>query len=157
MPNPIKIQRKRFFVDPKVQGALIARVVLYWVICLTAIALLLLYWNIITGPPSTFYVHFNNMWFVYGLPAIASFVILPFVIIDVIRMSNRFVGPLLRLRRSMRALARGEYVESIEFRGNDFWHDLADDFNAVRARIRRLSAESKPKIEEDAEPLGIGQ
>jgi hypothetical protein len=150
-----KALRKHLFVDRKVQGALIARVVMYWVVCLITIALMLLCWDIITGPARMFYLHFDNMWFFYGPAAIASFLLLPLVIVDIIRISNRFVGPLLRLRRSMRALARGEYVEPIEFRGNDFWHEFADEFNAVRARILQLSAENESKIE-DEEPLGIG-
>jgi hypothetical protein len=55
----------------------------------------------------------------------------------------------------MRALARGDDVEPIEFRGNDFWHDFADEFNAVRARIIRLSAEVESE-KENEEPLGVG-
>ncbi len=150
-----KDTRKHLFVDPKVQGALIARVVMYWMLCLITIALMLLCWDIITGPARIFYMHFDDMWFFYGPAAIASFLLLPLVIVDIIRISNRFVGPLLRLRRSMRALARGEYVEPIEFRSNDFWYDFADEFNALRARILQLSAEKESDIE-DEEPLGIG-
>jgi hypothetical protein len=155
MSNDKKALRKRLFVDPKVQGALIARVVLYWVVCLITIALMLLCWDIITGPTRIFSMHFNDMWFFFGPPAIASFLLLPLVIADIIRLSNRFVGPLLRLRRSMRALARGENVEPVEFRGGDFWHDFADEFNALRARIQQLSAQNEAEIE-DEEPLGIG-
>ena len=150
-----KALRKHLFVDRKVQGALIARVVMYWIVCLITIALMLLCWDIVTGPARVFYRHFDDMWFFYGPPAIASFLLLPLVILDIIRISNRFVGPLLRLRRSMRALARGEYVEPIEFRGNDFWYDFADEFNALRARILQLSTDNESKIE-DEEPLGIG-
>ncbi len=156
MSSDKKALRKHTFVDPKVQGALIARVVMYWVLCLASIALMLLCWDIITGPARIFYIHFDDLWSFYGPAAIASFLLLPVVIGDIIRISNRFVGPLLRLRRSMRALARGEYVEPIEFRGNDFWYDFADEFNAVRARIMQLSAEKESEIEEDEEPLGIG-
>ncbi|MGA2797372.1 MAG: hypothetical protein ABSE63_07340 [Thermoguttaceae bacterium] len=150
-----KALRKHLFVDPKVQGVLIARVVIYWVACLITIALMLLCWDIIAGPTRMLYLHFDNMWFFYGPAAIASLLVLPLIIVDIIRVSNRFVGPLIRLRRSMRALARGEYVEPIEFRGKDFWYDFADEFNAIRARILQLSAENEPEIE-DEEPLGIG-
>jgi hypothetical protein len=150
-----KALRKHLFVDRKVQGALIARVVMYWVGCLITIALMLLCWDIITGPARMFYMHFDDMWFYYGPAAIASFLLLPLVIVDIIRISNRFVGPLLRLRRSMRALARGEYVEPIEFRSKDFWYDFADEFDAIRARIMQLTAEKESGIE-DEEPLGIG-
>jgi hypothetical protein len=155
MATDKKSLRKKFFVDPKVQGALIARVVFYWVVCLITIALMLLCWRIITGPARIFYTHFDDMWFFYGPPAIASFLLLPLVVLDIIRMSNRFVGPLLRLRRSMRALAYGEHVEPIEFRDNDFWHDFADEFNAVNARITQLSAQLKSEREKE-EPMEVG-
>jgi hypothetical protein len=46
-------------------------------------------------------------------------------------------------------LARGETVEAIEFRSNDFWHDFADDFNAVRARIRDLTSQNDAKHDPD--------
>jgi hypothetical protein len=155
MDNNNKALRKKLFVDVKVQGALIARVIVYWVLCLFTIALMLLCWDIVTGPARVFYLHFDDMWFFYGPAAVASLLLLPLVIVDVIRVSNRFVGPLLRLRRSMRALARGNDVEPIEFRNNDFWHDFADEFNAVRARIIQLSAEVEAK-KENEEPLGVG-
>ena len=34
--------RKHLFIDPKVQGALVLRTVLYWVVCLMTITLMLL-------------------------------------------------------------------------------------------------------------------
>ena len=91
--------RKHLFVEPKVQGALVLRAVLYWVTCLITITLMLLCWRILTGPARMFYTHFDDMWFHFGPAVIASFVLLPLVIVDIVRLSNRFVGPLLRLRR----------------------------------------------------------
>jgi hypothetical protein len=155
MPIDKKALRKHLFVDRKVQGALIARVVMYWVACLITIFLMLLCWDIVAGPTRMFYMHFDHIWFFYGPAAIASLLLLPLVIVDIVRVSNRFVGPLLRLRRSIRALARGEHVEPIEFRGNDFWYDFADEFNELRARMMQLSDERESEIE-DEEPLGIG-
>ncbi len=152
-----KALRKQLFVDPKVQGALVARVVLYWAVCLITITLMLLCWRIVTGPARMFYTHFNDMWFFYGPALIASFVLLPLVIVDIIRLSNRFTGPLLRLRRSMRELARGEHVEPIEFRDNDFWHDIATEFNAVLHRVQGEPATEQPDhdVQEEPEPLSV--
>lgn len=130
--------RKRLFVDPKVQGALIVRVILYWVVCLLSITLMLLCWRIVTGPARPFYTHFDAMWFHFGPALVASFVILPLVISDIVRVSNRFTGPLVRLRRSMRALADGRPVRPIRFRQGDFWQDFADEFNAVLLRVQEL-------------------
>ncbi len=139
--NP-KAMRKQLFVDPKVQGALVARVVMYWVVCLVTISLMLLCWRIVTGPARPVYTHFDDMWFFYGPAAVASFLLLPLVIIDIVRLSNRFTGPMLRLRRSMRALGRGEHVSPLEFRDGDFWQDFAEEFNRVLVRVQSASSSS---------------
>ncbi len=129
--------RRRLFVDPQVQGALILRVVLYWVLCLVTITLMLLCWRILTGPARLFYTHFDDMWFHYGPAMVASCIMLPLLVVDIVRLSNRFVGPLVRLRRAMRALARGEHVQPVSFREGDFWLEFAQEFNAMLARYER--------------------
>jgi hypothetical protein len=106
------------------------------------ITLMLLCWRIVTGPARFFYTHFDEMWFNFGPALIASLVLLPLVVMDIVRLSNRFVGPLVRLRRGMRALARGEAVQPIQFRQGDFWQDFAEEFNGVVARMQAL--ENRP-------------
>ncbi|MDZ7617027.1 MAG: hypothetical protein U1E05_08485 [Patescibacteria group bacterium] len=133
--NP-KVMRKQLFVDPKVQGALVIRAVVYWVACIVTISLMLLCWRILTGPARPLFTHFDDMWFFYGPAIIASLLLLPMVVADIIRLSNRFAGPMLRLRRSMRALARGEHVSPIEFRDSDFWQDFAEEFNQLLVRVQ---------------------
>lgn len=133
--------RKHLFVDPKVQGALATRAVLYWFLCLLTVALMLLCWQMITGPARLFYTHLDVIWYYYGPALIASTILLPLVVIDVFRVSNRFVGPILRLRRSLRALGRGEHVGTIEFRDGDFWQEFADEFNVVADRVEQLEQE----------------
>jgi hypothetical protein len=136
-------KRTRLFVDPRVQGALVVRVLTYWALCLITLTLMLLGWSIVRTP-RMFYTHLDDMWFHYGPALIASLVLLPMVVVDIIRLSNRFAGPLVRLRRGMRALARGERVEPIDFRDSDFWQDFADEFNAIAARLGQEAAEGDP-------------
>ena len=127
--------RKSVFVDPTVQGALIVKIVLYWAVCLISVTATLLCWRIVVSPGWPVHVQLADLWSHYGPAAIAAILLLPLMIVDSVRLSNRFVGPLLRLRRSLRELARGEAVEPLEFRGADFWQEIADEFNAVRARV----------------------
>jgi hypothetical protein len=143
--------RKQFFVDPKVQGALILRVVLYWIVCVVAIVLMLLCWRITTGPARMFYLHFDDMWFHYGPVLVASFLLLPLVIYDIVRLSNRFCGPLFRLRRQMRALARGEHVAPVSFRDGDFWPEFAQEFNALLVRVQASRVAAGSPVEEEEE------
>lgn len=148
-----KFPRKRLWVDPKVQGTLILRVVLYWVVCLVTVTLMLLCWRIVTGPARPFYTHFDDMWFHYGPALVASFLLLPLIVLDILRVSNRFAGPLFRLRRAMRALARGEEVRPISFREGDFWIEVAHEFNAILARFEQEGTRPT-KENEEPEPVG---
>lgn len=156
--SDMKSFRKQLFVDPKVQGALVKRVVVYWVFCLCTIATMLFCWDMLTGPARAPWKHFDAMWFHYGPALIASILVLPLIIVDIVRMSNRFAGPLVRLRRSMRKLAQGEYVEPIKFRDDDFWKEFADEFNTVVARVQGddPNTPTEPDHHEETEPIGIG-
>jgi len=132
--------RRIFFVDPDVQGALIKRVVVYWLACVITVSLFILCSWILIGRAGIFITHFSDMWFYYSPAIIAALLLLPLLITDVIRMSNRFVGPLVRLRRGLRAVGRGESAHPIQFRDNDFWQDFAEEYNAVLGRIEQLEA-----------------
>jgi hypothetical protein len=131
--------RRQLFVDPKVQGALLLRAIGYWFFCLLTMALSLLLWQLFTGPARLFYLHFDDMLYWYGPAAVASLLVLPLVIIDCVRLSNRFAGPLYRLRRELRRLGAGETVKPIHFRDGDFWLEFADEFNAVAKRVEQLN------------------
>jgi hypothetical protein len=143
---PKRAIRRQLFVDAKIQGALMLRVILYWATCLVTITLMLLCWRILTGPARTFYQHLDEMWFSFGPALLGSLILLPLVIVDVVRLSNRLVGPFVRLRHGMRALARGEHVESIRFRQGDFWREFTDEFNAV---VARTESQNPPRSQHD--------
>lgn len=153
--------RKRFLVDPKLQGSLLIRTFGYWCFCLITISLILLCWDAACGPSRPFfeYFRFDQLWREHGTVVVASFIMLPVLLIDVLVTSNRVAGPLYRMRRSLRAMAAGEYVEPVQFRDSDFWHEIAEEFNAVAAYVeqikQRASAASElPKHKEiEFEPL----
>lgn len=144
-------QRKRLFVDPHVQGALILRVVGYWFYCLLTMATALLVLRVFYGPARLFDWKMVDFWHWYGPAAVASLLLLTLVVIDTIRMSNRFVGPLHRLRCEMRHLAAGEAAQPVRFRDGDYWQEFADEFNAVVQRIELLEAQASQARAHDAE------
>jgi hypothetical protein len=148
--------RKRSFVDMAVQGGLVVRVLLYWIVYLFNIVLMLIFWRIATSATRGFNPQLDEMWVDYGPVLMAAILVLPIVIVDLIHFSNRFVGPCLRLRRSMQKLARGEYVAPIKFRDNDFWPEFADEFNAVLARVQdQAAAEVEESAPQEEEPLAV--
>ena len=48
-----------------------------------------------------------------------------------VKVSNRFVGPALRMQRAMNEVAEGRPTERLLFRNGDFWRGMADDFNSL--------------------------
>ncbi len=145
-------KRTQFFVDSEVQGALVARAVIYWVACTLSIALLLLCWRVLTGPVRPLSFHLENMWFFYGPAFVASLILLPVAIADMIRVSNRFAGPMTRLRQGMRALAKGRHVAPIKFRKDDFWYEFAEEFNAVLREVEDLREQVRTENGGDESP-----
>ncbi len=130
-----KSQRRQFFVDSPVQGAIIVRVILYWASCVLFIAVPQILLRTFFEPSRPFWEQFSILWSEYWPVISATAVLVPFFIFDAIRMSNRFAGPIFKLRREMNRLAAGEKVAPIRFRDGDFWHDLTVPFNQIAERL----------------------
>ena len=136
-----EIPRSQLFVDRKLQGDLLVRATWYCVTCLMLTTALLLIWRLATGSTQMLFSHVDDIWSHCGPALVASLFVIPIVIVDMLRLSNRFAGPLTRMRCEMRRLAEGESVAPVQFREDDFWQPLAEEFNAVSAELDRLRAE----------------
>jgi hypothetical protein len=137
MSDP-SLNRKQLFVDKDVQGVLLARVGVYWACCLITVTLLLLCWRILMGPSRELYVHLDYLWYHYRPILLAAFILLPILLADTLRLSNRFAGPMVRLRRGLTELADGRTdVAPVHFRSGDFWHEFASEFNRVVERVQQ--------------------
>jgi hypothetical protein len=149
--------RKRLIADLQVQGALTVRVVIYWMLCLVAIGTLLLLWRMVVSPLSPFDQQLRDLWGLYRPAAVVSLLLLPIVILDMLRLTNRFAGPLFRMRGVMRALAQGKPVNAVQFRKDDFWQDFARDFNVVAARLQQLQCGVAETGEEESGGAELGE
>jgi hypothetical protein len=129
-----------FLVDREVQAALMMRTAWYWLFCLLSISLMLICWDAYHGPSRRFIDLASELYFRYGPALAASLILLPIVMLDVMRLSNRFVGPVARLRGGLRELADGRPAQPLNFRDDDFWRELATDFNRAAARLAREDA-----------------
>lgn len=133
-------KRRQLFVDRTVQGGMILRCLLYWLTCLATTFVLLFFWSLLTGPARLGWMTIDQLWFQYGPAFVASMLLFPLILWDLLKMSNRFTGPMLRVRRELKRLARGEHVNPLFFRRGDCWRDMADDFNRVLSRVKELEA-----------------
>jgi hypothetical protein len=104
---------------------------LYWFLFLAVGAFLSIGLQVLRDPFQPISSHFslflkNNSCFVAVILCMT-----PIYLWDMVKLSNRFAGPIMRLQRSMRSLAEGAPVGKLAFRPGDFWLDLADDFNLL--------------------------
>ncbi|GAB5403902.1 MAG: hypothetical protein Aurels2KO_21330 [Aureliella sp.] len=133
--------RERLFIDKEVQGALVARVVIYWLAGIAYVILGSVGTNLYTSPNWTISQHFSHMLDTYWAWIPSALLILPLVIYDVVRLSNKFAGPIYRLRSHLQRSLDNPAPERVQFRGDDFWRDLADPVNELQRRIVKLQDE----------------
>jgi hypothetical protein len=152
-----KTIRKKLYVNPEVQGAMLLRAVLQWCFHICAILLVVVVWTAFRDP-SQIALKLVFKSFVYFSPAIvASVVLLPLFIYDVLKASNRIAGPLVRLRCELAKLAEGEEVNRLRFRSGDTWSDLAEEFNLLAERVmaeRRAMEAIAHTYERELESVG---
>lgn len=144
--------RKKLLVDRQVQFAFLLRAMGYWLMCVLTVLLLLTFTNMLAEPVRLFIPEADGLWLRLGPTVIGAVLFLPVVIYDFLRVSNRLVGPVFRLRKAMRALAAGEHVEPIRFRDGDFWREFADEFNAVARRMHASGGCCASAPDESREP-----
>lgn len=89
------------------------------------------------------------------IPSLLAFVlVLPIATLHLLRFTHRFAGPVFRLRSELRRLGDGEQRPPLKLRTNDYWQDIASDFNRVADRLHALeqqvNEERVPEHEEGA-------
>jgi hypothetical protein len=109
---------------------LASRIVTYWcitwllVFTLTIVARLLLAdlsFSVLAGQI------ISDFWF----PVLISVFLIPIVVWDSYRFSNRIAGPIPRINRQLRRMADNEPVELLQIRENDLCHELVHNVNEV--------------------------
>ncbi|MCA9234984.1 MAG: hypothetical protein KDA44_05920 [Planctomycetales bacterium] len=128
--------RKKKFVDPQVQGALVRRLVGHWLAFIGMAAAVSFCLQVLTNPFQPIGDHIASLWRTQGPFLLVLIFMLPVFVVDTIKLSHRFAGPIYRLRQTIRGLAHGEDFQPLKFRDYDFWQGLAQDFNNMVERLR---------------------
>lgn len=129
-------KRKRFLVEKQVQGALGWRIAAHWFaflgLSVFATCSLQILGNFESG----------SLWGSFEkalLGQIGSIAVLlallPWFIHDSLKLSNRFAGPMVRLQKSIVELTKSNEVLPVTFRTQDFWQEIAVDFNELQMRV----------------------
>ncbi len=141
-------RRNQLLTDEAVQGELLFRAITYWFFCLLVVSLFVVGWSMYFGPPRPFSVIIQNSLVQFAPALLGSIVLLPIVLIDVVQVSSRFVGPIQRVRNVLRKAAAGEPTPALALRKDDFWQDLAQYANQV------VATQSMPAVTGNEDDLG---
>jgi nitrogen fixation/metabolism regulation signal transduction histidine kinase len=145
-------KRRRNFVDKQVQGALILQTFRHWIsFFVGTFSILCCLQLMLTDPQKSLQAIIGDTWYRYVPVFLPLLVLTPAFVNDSIKLSNRFAGPMLRLRRELKKLAQGQPARPIKLRKGDFWHDVAEDFNLVLARLEQAGAANRLAQETDSE------
>jgi hypothetical protein len=143
--------RQSFIVDPDVQWSLARRVMLHWGMFLVAASGICTALEMMLSVPDRTMAQALEASMVRQVPMVMVFaVLLPLFLRDTFRLSNRFAGPMLRLRMQMHELSEGRATQPLSFRDGDFWHAAAEDFNQLRERVADLERKSGVRPAEPA-------
>lgn len=126
--------RKTDYIDRQVQGTLACRLAIHWFLFLASAIVLVFCMQWIHAPFRPLGDQVGLAWERHGIIFIMLICLVPIFVYDSVRLSNRFTGPMLRFRRAAHDLAEGNTPEKIRLRNNDFWQDVATDFNRVIER-----------------------
>lgn len=152
-------QRRQKFIDSQVQGALARRIIFHWLVFVSVAAVAALLLQVLSDPFQPAGQHVENLWYTHGPFLIVMVFLLPVFVVDTIKISHRFAGPIFSLRRTMREVAEGQPPRLLKFREGDFWHELASDYNAMIARLApNAETESdESKATTDKTPVQAGK
>lgn len=131
-----KKRRSKNLVDPPVQKSLVNRMIVHWIVFVSAALTLTLLMQYFSNPFESFKWHLTELWWNQAPMILAMVALLPVFVLDSVKVSNKFVGPIKRMKETIADLSAGKDVEPLSFREGDFWHSLAHDFNKMVAQIK---------------------
>ena len=121
--------RKTNLVDHEIQGALAKRMAMHWVFFLAVVLVLSVALQWLSNPFTSVNDLLSNLWATQAPILLTMLCLIPVFIYDSIKLSNKLVGPMVRIRRAIRSLAAGEKTPPVSLRKDDFWKDMAEDLN----------------------------
>lgn len=120
------------FVNRPVQMQLVSRVVLYWLACVGYFAVVLFITQWMYDPQIGLIDHLMDYLvdMVHWVPAIL--LLLPLVVFDMLKVSQRFLLPVQQVRQGIDQLSAGQRVDAITAGDDDQMYELVNSFNSLR-------------------------
>lgn len=145
-------KRRRALVDPEVQGGVLRKIAIHWVVFFVCNATALMIWiRLFEQPDADWGQTFSDTLLRFLPFFVITMALIPAFVWDTLKLTNRFAGPILRLRAALSDASAGRAVSPIHFRTNDFWQEMATNFNTL---MERHKTTGEPSGDTDASPSG---
>lgn len=147
--SPVQ-QRSRLFVDRRLQGDIVKRILLHWLTFIAAGTALSMTLRFLTHPTDPLGRQLGDMVGEFGPYLVVLLALLPVFVLDTIKLTNRFAGPYVRFRQHVRALVERRSPGPLKFREGDFWCETEEDLNALFSQIQDLCRDGREAARGDA-------
>lgn len=130
-------RRHRTFVSGPIQGRILSRMALYWVMYHVIVwhGLFIFHYaerrlSVTEGaaPVPALQIYWDFC-IDHALLALCAILILPVFLLDFVRVIHRIAGPLVAFRNALRDMRHGRPVEQLELRQGDLLMELQEEFN----------------------------
>ena len=136
-------KRRKALVDPEVQGGILRKIAVHWVIFFICNAMALMIWiRLFEQPDADWGQTFGDTLRRFLPFFIITIALIPAFVWDTLKLTNRFAGPILRLRSALADASEGRAVQPLHFRSSDFWQEIAVNFNKLMDRQTETEAGS---------------
>ena len=140
--------RKKRLVHRDIQLTLVKRLLFQWVVFLLATGLVTVIVQYLVDPLQSYEVFSTRVKATVGAMFLVAICLAPLFVRDSIKLSLRFVGPVVRLRSAIQMVEPNVENPRIRLRKSDYWQELASDFNAM---LDRIESERQTVAEEPME------
>jgi hypothetical protein len=139
-------KRNKQHVAPEIRSLLIRRIVFYWCACLMFSILPLVIGTTLARPRELFTSHLDDLALRFWPMFVMLFGIFPFLIRDALRVTNRTLGPIARLRAELHNYETTGAYSPVRCRKEDYLSDLITWINT--AICSQTNAKDKADMEQ---------
>jgi hypothetical protein len=158
--SPTRYVRKQVFVSSRIQGRLVLRIAVYWIVYHVALWHALFAFRYIESRFSgdlvgqSFRGLYREFFDQYYPILICSLLMLPMFLFDLVKLSHRIAGPLVQFRHRIADMVAGKEVRRVRLRDGDLLDEFETAFNAyvdVYELQRQQQVAQAKMAERDAE------
>ncbi len=147
--------RKQLLIDHRVQLPILQRMGFYLLACVTYF-MVVLFWAESAEFGHESYTRTLVLCFdVVACWAPGIMLLAPIIAYDILVFTNKFAGPMYRLRREMQGLIDGDSVKPIQLGNDDCWPEMADLFNEIQTELISLRVQTSPKTKVLFDPKDV--